>query len=742
MGINFALFLITTNNWSKMKRSIILILSVFLAISSFSQEKKYTTYRVKAHETLSSIARKIGVTTHDLEKLNPDAKDGLHVDEVLIVPNKKFKHAISKTKSHEIKIFKDSIKNGILYHKVKAGETIYSLSKKYKVKKKKILKLNHLKKRATISIGQILKIPTDKKDTEQPKHQVITDTKNSKYKKYVVQAKETEYSIAKLYNMTVDELEKLNPFLKNRGLKEGDEILIPKELLIENTTTDENNNQELYTIKEEDTFYNFEHNLGYAKADLLALNPQLKEGLKVGMQIVLPSKKAVNPLDKAYNLHQVGFQETFYMLEKKYGVTKEELIGLNPALKEGLKEGMTIKIPLINTEKFEDVNEMIESDISGKEINLVMLLPFKADSDIDFSNSKKADFTNKVTDFYFGALLALDSLKSKGLNVNLKVLDTKNKAEVVQRIKNQVNFSNYDAVIGPLVYKRFKEFAGDFPIDSIPLVSPTSKKNHALIFKSNIVQNTPKKEDIENKMLQYIKDNYKNQNIVIVADEGEEIKPQLQRVKQFLKQNDSIKDITVLRMEKNQIKREEFDKVVLKDKENWFVLVTNSKKPTTTSVVVNTLGAYPTDFKIILFALDKGKNFKEAVLSNKDLNRLNVHFPLDTFVDVENSNIKEFTKKYINKFGSIPTTYSYKGFDNVYDTAIRLANHKNLDSIYNAGNSYRIADKYTYQKVPYQGFYNKGVFIVEMKDFHLVQANENLNEKVMEKETAIETEKK
>jgi ABC-type branched-subunit amino acid transport system substrate-binding protein len=338
--------------------------------------------------------------------------------------------------------------------------------------------------------------------------------------------------------------------------------------------------------------------------------------------------------------------------------------------------------------------------------------------------------------------MAMDSLKQKGLNVYLKVLDTKNKLEEIKKIQNQEDFSNYDAVIGPLVYKRFKEFATNFNMDSIPLISPISKKNHALIFKSNVVQNTPKLEDIENKMLQYIRENYKNQNIVIVADEGKEITPRLQRIQQFLKQNDSIKKIAVLQMKKNQIKREEFDKVVLKDKENWFILVTNPKKPTTTSVVVNTLGAYPLDYKIILFALEKSKNFKDAVLSNKDLNRLNVHFPLETFIDTENSKVKAFTNKYIAKFGSLPTIYSFKGFDTTYDTAIRLANYNKMDTLYSAGNSYRMADKYKYQKVPYQGYYNKGVYIVEMKDFQLMKANENEEESIPEKEISIKAEKK
>ena len=717
-----------------MKKNILILSFILFALTMFSQERKYTTYRVKAQETLSSIARKIGTTTYDLEKLNPDAKEGLHVDEVLIIPNPKFKKTPAKTPvfkyrkvvktKPESRIFKDSIKNGILYHKVKAGETVYSLSKKYKVKKKKILKLNHLKKRANISIGQILKIPTDKPDTALPRHLVVADTNNLKYEKYIVKPKETKYSLARLHNISVEQLEEINPFLKNNTLKEGDEILLPKDNTELKNTGDKQEEENLYTITEDDTFFNFEHNLGYKKEELLALNPQLKDGLKVGMQIKLPVKSESKEIEKPYKLHQVGFQETFYMLKRNYNVTKEELIALNPELTDGLKEGMTIKIPAHNSEQTEDVNEMIEGEIMGKNINLVMLLPFKANQNIDFTKKDKpTKFAKKVTDFYFGALMALDSLQKKGVNITLKVFDTKNDINEVKNILNTTDFSNTDAVIGPLVYSKFKMFATNFKNDSIPLISPVSKKNHATVFKPNVVQNTPKLEDIENVMLQFIRSKYKNQNIVIVADEGTEIDTKIKRVQEFLKQNDSIKNISVLKMEKNQIKREKFDKVVLKDKENWIILVTNPKKVATTSVVVNSLGAYPLDYNITLFALDRDKNFKESELSNKNLNRLKVHFPLVTFAEKSNLNIINFEKSYILKFGSLPTEFSYKGFDTTYDAVIRLASYKKTDAAFRAGNSYRIANKFMYQKVPFQGYYNKGVNIVYMKDFQFVYAN-------------------
>ncbi|HIP27125.1 MAG TPA: LysM peptidoglycan-binding domain-containing protein, partial [Flavobacteriaceae bacterium] len=166
-------------NLIRIMKKILFILILFIGFSVFSQKSKYDTYRVSKGETITSIARKLGITPYDLIKLNPDATNGINIDEVLIVPSKNTPinkistntKTTTKPQISNIKInkglvkAKDSIVDGFLYHTVKPLETVYSLSSKYNVSKRKVRRLNKLNKNGDISVGQVLKFPTSLKNS-------------------------------------------------------------------------------------------------------------------------------------------------------------------------------------------------------------------------------------------------------------------------------------------------------------------------------------------------------------------------------------------------------------------------------------------------------------------------------------------------------------------------------------------------------------------------------------------------
>ena len=61
--------------------------SVFVLVvtSQYAQDKKYITYKVKPGETVQSIAKSLAITPYDLLKLNPDIKDQVVADQIIIL---------------------------------------------------------------------------------------------------------------------------------------------------------------------------------------------------------------------------------------------------------------------------------------------------------------------------------------------------------------------------------------------------------------------------------------------------------------------------------------------------------------------------------------------------------------------------------------------------------------------------------------------------------------------------------
>ncbi|NJM79246.1 MAG: LysM peptidoglycan-binding domain-containing protein, partial [Flavobacterium sp.] len=79
---------------------------------------------MQSQETLYGIARKYNVAVSDLELENKELlKDGLRTGQQIIIPNKK------KTIDGKPRIINEQT----TFHKIKAGETKYSISKLYKI---------------------------------------------------------------------------------------------------------------------------------------------------------------------------------------------------------------------------------------------------------------------------------------------------------------------------------------------------------------------------------------------------------------------------------------------------------------------------------------------------------------------------------------------------------------------------------------------------------------------------------
>ncbi|MFA9263051.1 MAG: hypothetical protein ACEQSB_06950, partial [Undibacterium sp.] len=103
------------------------------------------------------------------------------------------------------------------------------------------------------------------------------------------------------------------------------------------------------------------------------------------------------------------------------------MMSLNPELKNGLKVGMIIRIPKAqkNDILVKEKVDLTKTIPVGKKKSVILLLPFNVSKiENDTVNStearlKKDKFLNLTLDFYSGALMAIDSAKTLGLNVDV-----------------------------------------------------------------------------------------------------------------------------------------------------------------------------------------------------------------------------------------------------------------------------------------------------------------------------------
>jgi LysM repeat protein len=438
--------------------------------------------------------------------------------------------------------------------------------------------------------------------------------------------------------------------------------------------------------------------------------------LRTGILIKIPSKKVVKEEvievpaeiivveDPNSIMHLVVKDDTIYNLSKRYEISNNELLEMNPTLKDGLKLGMRLKVG----EKSDSSIEIFNDRITNKQLNVLLMLPYKLSNTTNYQSEfdNRNSLLNITTDFHLGVLMAVDSLKNQGQRINLQVVDTQNSTSKINSVLNTVNKDNVDVIIGPLFLMNAKEVARKI---DVPVIAPMYSKNQESISDANLVKVAPDKKLMEEKLVDYLLENYNGENIIISGDASPETLAKISRLSAKLKSHDSIDKIKIIKPEKGYIKKEKFTKAIDSLGKNWVVLL--GEDNITTNDVVNNLGVIPMETQIRLFSFDKGSNFEN--ISNNQLSRLGFTYPQENFEDNVSEAAIKFAKKYKKRYYIRPSIHAIKGFDVTYDTLLRMADYDSFNEGSKAGISERIGTKFEYDKRLFGSIENKGVFLIQ-----------------------------
>ncbi len=165
--------------------------------------KQFIIHQVDPKETLYSISRRYGVSVAMIIEQNPTADSGLAVGQQLKVPY----------------VPKGNPEKGTVLHKVVAKETLFSIAKQYNLNIDDLKSWNNLKDNS-ISIGQELIVS---KKIIQPVVKTIDPRKLRGT--HTVTAKETLFSISKMYGASVQQLKEWNK-LSTDEVKPGQMLFV------------------------------------------------------------------------------------------------------------------------------------------------------------------------------------------------------------------------------------------------------------------------------------------------------------------------------------------------------------------------------------------------------------------------------------------------------------------------------------------------------------------------------------
>ena len=350
-----------------------------------------------------------------------------------------------------------------------------------------------------------------------------------------VVAKQTLYSISKMYGVEKEEIIRLNPEIENGIIKIGQILRIPvsdktkaqvqdnvaKQINSDKTTVQHEVKAQqpvlpkkkyvTYEVKSrKETLYGISKQFGVSINEIIEANPYAQDGIKKGDILQIPVVEENIPKTSGSDiLHIVKPKETIYGISKQYNITKEDLLRANPKLENGLMIGDTILITSSSpqpTTTPTDNNAIVQKAT----YRIAYMLPFSAEED---KNSTNID---RFIEFYRGSLLAMERIKEQGISLEVYTFDTQlGIAKINDILKNGIP-KTVDMIIGP-AYPEQVAIVADYAkknnvIQIVPFTSQISNSDRfALQYQFN-----PSSADLDKAIINNILDKHRTDNVFIV----------------------------------------------------------------------------------------------------------------------------------------------------------------------------------------------------------------------------------
>ena len=566
---------------------------------------------------------------------------------------------------------------------------------------------------------------------------VVAQTPES-FTTHKVRKGETLELIIEHYGIDELQLKEYNPSVERFGIRRRMNLRIPVYSIQEKAVETQSQETTIYTlnfIQHEVTPKETKWRLAYQYKTTIeildSLNPEIREGLKIGQKIRIPQadiQEIIPERDSLFNYYKVLPKEGFYRIEKKLGVDKATLDSLNPTLKEtGLKAGMILKIPGEQSGDFIIENDLLvervnlaDSVFQKTDVKLALLLPFKV-NEIEFDSIEDTkrllqdrNLHTLSLDFYTGVLFALKQAKERGLSVELNTFDTENSFAKLDEISDQLAAAQTDFIVGPLIPANFDYVSNKKEVIEIPKIAPLS--SNPVVFRKNVYQSITRAETFRTKMYDYLEQVIDTtQHVIIVADSlNRSIEKKLRAQFPWA---------ITLRPEKGDyILPELADSLLIDSLPNKVFLETQSFP-----LIANALSQFnaqnSVERDVQVFTTYRSNVYDNENLSRKMLGGIQFTYPVG-FKPLDYSSDRQFIQNFESEYGKPPTKESLRAHDLVMDLILRIAVAKDLESSLELGETQYRSNRFLYQPQTNDSYINSALFLLQHRGYEIFEIKE------------------
>ena len=467
---------------------------------------------------------------------------------------------------------------------------------------------------------------------------------------HIVLDRQTLYSISKAYNVSIEEIYRYNPAVKENGLRKNDIINIP-----------------VVDAPQAEPQPQAENEVQEAEVEQTSVQPT-----------AVQNRTEQTPVTSIQGRHTVKWYEDLGSIAAKYKVSEESLMKANGLKDRKIRSRQVLVIPSADFFVEEQTAERVPSDEQENEIaennenddieqyssdstyfedlfaslwkspvNATLILPFKATGTTSSKNHM---------DFYSGVLLAAKELRDDDIELQLNVFDIAGGTSGV----SASTLRNSDLIIGPVSptdITQIIEMSGDCPV-----ISPLDQRAEKLTSTySGLIQAPASQYAQFTDIAQWIKEDCQNGDKIIVITEKES------------RQNDAGRALRAI-IDREGVHYTPFSYSILEGRDIQGrleaamttsginrVVIASESEAFVNDAVRNLNLIVHNKFQLVLYAPAKIRSFETIEVEN--LHNTSLHASLTYNIDYDNRNVQNFIRRYRAMFGTEPTQFAFQGYD-------------------------------------------------------------------------------
>lgn len=369
--------------------------------------------------------------------------------------------------------------------------------------------------------------------------------------------------------------------------------------------------------------------------------------------------------------------------------------------------------------------------------NVAIMIPFNSDK-VNTLEGGIHSSSLPTLHFYEGAKLALDELSNEGANLNVTVMDTKRSETETTSILNRSELLNAHMIIGPYSSKPLEQVAEFAKENEKTLVSPMNTSGKITSENPFYLQANPSLQSHCEAIMKHALNQYSaDQIVLVVRDKAAEVN----RLKYFQDTHKLISGSDAEPLKEYRIDpvvAQEFGELELlpyiKSNQTSVFIVPSYSNETFVSNLMRQVEIAKGKNDVVMYGMPRWMEFDRISLDYFE--NLKLHVSSANFVNKDDIKIKEFIKKFYERYGTLPEEDAFKGYDlTLYTGRQLMKNGMYFKDVIDTEGEQMLSTKFEFERLvtPENAanerfdiinyIENKYVNILKFEDYHFQKAN-------------------